>query len=152
MERIIEVIKAIRSLKADFGLAAVKDVKVSIIDKDNLNYVKANLALIQSMAKVDNLDLIHEDQQFKNTAVYVVDSAITVYLHVDGKIDIEAEISKAKKEIDKLQGYQKGQEAKLSNKKFLNNAPDEAIEKARETLDNTLAKIEELQNRIKTLS
>ena len=67
-------------------------------------------------------------------------------------IDAEAEISKAETEIKRLQGFMMGIQKKLSNEKFVNNAPVQVVELERKKLADAEEKIKALQETIQSLS
>jgi len=152
MERVIDIVTQIRVMKADFNLSAVTDLTVTLVDKANTHYIKENLDVIKQLTKLKEIDLRDEDTKLRNTTFKVVDSKTKVYLHIEGKIDIKEEITKAEKEMKETLNYVKSQEQKLKNKKFLENAPKQAIDNAKEALENAQAKIKELKSRVTSLS
>jgi len=151
MKKIIETVTKIRSLKADFNLKSRTDLEITLVDKEGTQYIKANLDIIKSLAKLKQINLLHEDQNIENSGVSIVDSKLKIYLHL-GEVDMEAEIKKYQKQIAKLEGYIANQSKKLNNKKFVDQAPKEVIEKAAKSIEESKGKIKELQNRINTIS
>jgi len=61
-------------------------------------------------------------------------SGMDIYVDLAGLIDIEAELAKKRKDIEKLQGFIKSKETKLSNEAFVSKAPPEVLAKERESL------------------
>ncbi|PTM12513.1 MAG: hypothetical protein DA443_06325, partial [Bacteroidetes bacterium] len=59
---------------------------------------------------------------------------IEVFVPLEGLIDFDKERARLQKEIDRLQGFMSGIEKKLSNEKFVANAPAEVVEKERKKL------------------
>jgi len=151
MEKLIETVTTIRSLKADFNLKSRTDLEITIVDKEARQYLKANLDIIKSLAKLKQINLIHEDTEIENTAVSIIDSSLKIHLHLEGTVDLEAEITKAKKEIAKFEQYIEHQNKKLSNEKFISQAPPAVIEKVKNTIQESQGKIDEIQNRLNTL-
>ncbi|MBO7347208.1 MAG: valine--tRNA ligase [Bacteroidaceae bacterium] len=66
-------------------------------------------------------------------------------------IDADAEIRKAEAEIQRLQGFKTGIEKKLSNERFVQNAPAQVVELERKKLSDAESKIAALQETIKSL-
>ena len=66
-------------------------------------------------------------------------------------IDAEAEIRKAEAEIQRLQGFKTSIEKKLSNERFVQNAPAQVVELERKKLSDAESKIAALQESIKSL-
>ena len=67
-------------------------------------------------------------------------------------IDFEKEKAKLSKEKEKLDSFAKSIEAKLKNKKFIENAPAEVIETEKEKLQNAKEKLEKIEKQLETLS
>ena len=72
-------------------------------------------------------------------------------VHVIAKIDTEAERQRFNKEIQRYKGLIKGVEAKLSNDKFLSNAPKQVIANEREKLKSLHEKLAEAEEKIEML-
>jgi len=70
---------------------------------------------------------------------------------LDGMIDVEAEIAKVEAEILRYQGFLRGVNAKLSNEKFVANAPAQVVETERKKLADATTKIENLKERLAAL-
>ena len=66
-------------------------------------------------------------------------------------IDATAEIEKAQNEINRLQGFMTGIQKKLSNERFVQNAPAQVVELERKKLSDAESKIAALQETIRGL-
>ena len=77
---------------------------------------------------------------------------IEVHVPLEGVIDFEKEKAKLSKEKEKLDSFAKSIEAKLKNKKFIENAPAEVIETEKEKLQNAKEKLEKIEKQLETLS
>lgn len=73
--------------------------------------------------KLNNLEVVNEIANPTQNSYL----DFTYELNLDGLIDNTEIIAKFEKEIAKLQGGLKGLEAKLSNEKFVSNAPEEVV-------------------------
>jgi valyl-tRNA synthetase len=73
------------------------------------------------------------------------------FIPIAGSIDVEAEIEKLEEELKYNEGFLKSVEKKLSNERFVNNAPEKvvAIEKAKKA--DAEAKIEAIKASLKSL-
>jgi valyl-tRNA synthetase len=61
-------------------------------------------------------------------------SGMEVYVDLAGLIDIEAEIARNKKEVERLAGLISAKEKKLQNANFVDRAPADVVQKERESL------------------
>jgi valyl-tRNA synthetase len=75
----------------------------------------------------------------------------TFYLIIDKKIDLEHEQNQILQEIMYLDGFLKAITIKLNNKRFIEQASKEIIEKERKKYSDTLEKIKILKNRLQAL-
>ena len=50
------------------------------------------------------------------------------FIPITGNIDIEAEVAKLTEELNYTKGFLKSVQAKLSNEKFVNGAPEKVLE------------------------
>ena len=61
---------------------------------------------------------------------------------LSSNIDVEAETARLTKEIEYLEGFKASIEKKLSNERFVNNAPAAVVEGERKKLADTLLKLD----------
>ena len=66
-------------------------------------------------------------------------------------IDVAAEVARIEAEIQRYEGFLRGVNAKLSNEKFVANAPAKVVETERKKLADATTKIENLQARLASL-
>jgi valyl-tRNA synthetase len=72
----------------------------------------------------------------------VVLGQIEVFVDLADLIDVEAEIKKKRKDLEKLEKLKIGKEKKLQNEKFLAKAPQAVVQKERDSLDDLVRQIE----------
>jgi valyl-tRNA synthetase len=73
------------------------------------------------------------------------------FVPMEGAIDIEAEILKIKEELKYTKGFLMSVQKKLSNERFVNNAPEKVITIERQKLADAEAKIETLEKSLASL-
>ena len=64
---------------------------------------------------------------------------------------MQEEIAKAEAEIERLEKFLKGVNAKLSNEKFMQNAPEAVVQNEKKKLSDATAKIEGLRKTLEAL-
>ncbi|MCP9235494.1 valine--tRNA ligase [Lewinella sp. JB7] len=69
----------------------------------------------------------------------------TAYLILNETVDLAAERAKTQEELDRLRGFLKSVEKKLSNERFVANAPEEVVALERKKGDDARAKIASLE-------
>ena len=73
------------------------------------------------------------------------------FIPISGAINIEEEIKKITEELKYTEGFLKSVQGKLSNERFVNNAPAQVIDIERKKEADALAKIETLKSSLASL-
>ena len=74
------------------------------------------------------------------------------FIPFEEKIDAEAEIKKIEEELKYTKGFLISVSKKLSNERFVNNAPEKVVAIEKQKQADAEAKIEALEKRLKSLS
>lgn len=125
METVKNVVTAIRNIRGEMNIPPSKKVNVFMksaeVKKHQVDYIK-------KLAKVDELQIGEQIKKPKGCASAVMKNT-EIYVPLAGLIDLDKERERLEKEITRLEGSLNGIEKKLSNEKFLSNAPAEVVEK-----------------------
>lgn len=143
---LMNIIKGIRNVKAEVNIPQSKKVNIST----NHNFSSEEKLYIKTLSNVENIKVTNEKVE-KSASAYV-DSNIEVYVELGDMINIETEIKRLNKKIQKLEKDAEKFRKKLSNKQFLESAPEEIIEETKEKLNSTEDKINKIKNIINSLS
>ncbi len=132
MEQVMAVVRAIRNIRGEMnvppgrGISAVLDCKseaTALVLRENEGYLRA-------LARVDNLSAAVGVSRPEKAATQVAGD-VEVLLPLAGLVDIEEEERRLEKEIAKVAKDVEMFAKKLSNEKFVANAPPEVLEKDR---------------------
>ena len=74
------------------------------------------------------------------------------FIPLAGAIDVEAEIVKIEEELKYTKGFLQSVSKKLSNERFVNNAPEKVVEIEKQKMADAEAKITTLEKRLASLS
>jgi len=77
---------------------------------------------------------------------------LEIFVDLEGLIDVEAEIARKRKELEKLDAQIAGKQKKLSNDNFISRAPADVVERERETLTQLQEKQSALTELLATLA
>jgi valyl-tRNA synthetase len=116
--------------------------------------LQENSKAITALARVEELQILSEGKSPKGAASYIFNE-IEIFVPLAGLVDVEQEMAKLEKEMDKVSLQLKKVEGKLGNSKFLDNAPAEVVAGEREkqeTMSAKLAKINESMERLQHLN
>ncbi len=153
METVQSVVVGIRQLRADLSISAGKKADVTIIaaEEETGNLLRQEQAGIMSLATVGQLTVTAGPADPPNNAIGTVAAGCQVFLHLEGAVDVAAEVERLQKKLAKLRADKQRSEAKLSNEKFVTGAPAEVVERERRRLEETQADIAKLAVQLEAL-
>ena len=140
MEFLQNIITGIRNIRGEMNISPAKKLKVllktSKLDDDQVAYIK-------SIARIEELLFGNEVEKPKGSASAILKNC-EIFIPLEGIIDLDIEKERLNKEISRLEGALIGVDKKLSNERFVNNAPQEVV-------DNEKAKKADWENSIQKL-
>lgn len=151
LQVIIDVITAIRKLRADSSVEHAKEVTVTLVTKTWVPLLESQEVHIRRLAKVGSLTI--ETGAFKpsHEMVSAFLDGIEVHLSLTGLVDRTKEKANLEKEYAQLEKYIAGIEAKLSKKDFVERAPAALIAQEREKLKASQDTLQKIRERLKTV-
>jgi len=149
LELVKEVIAAIRNIRGENGIKPGQAIQVKLVPSDGIvqKILGNNKTSVLRMAKVEDC-FIGEVESLAKCAVTPVilgDWRVQVVVPLEGLIDMEEEIKRLAKTIEKLQKDVDLISGKLGNANFVKNAPEDVVVQDRERLVELRAKIENLR-------
>ncbi|HKL36263.1 MAG TPA: class I tRNA ligase family protein, partial [Salegentibacter sp.] len=141
-----EVIAGIRKIRKEKNISFKNTIDLMVMNNE-----KASELFDPVILKMGNIDAFnYVDKQVEGALSFRVKSN-EYFIPIAGSIDVEAEIEKLEEELKYNEGFLKSVEKKLSNERFVNNAPEKvvAIEKAKKA--DAEAKIEAIKASLKSL-
>ncbi|CVK16801.1 valyl-tRNA synthetase [Apibacter mensalis] len=139
-----EIISSIRNFRSEKGISP-KEALVLICKG---NHRLENIATIKKLATISEInDHLDENEPSYTFLVGKLEFAIPF----TQTIDMEAEKAKIVEDIAYLEGFLKSVNAKLSNEKFVNGAPQKVVDMEKKKRFDTLEKISILKESLKKL-
>ena len=139
-----EIISSIRNFRSEKGLSPKESLTLIVKSSDKLE----NIATIKKLANISQIkDQLNENEPSYTFLVGKLEFAIPF----TQTIDTEAEKAKILEDIAYLEGFLKSVNAKLSNEKFVNGAPQKVVEMERKKQSDTLEKLTILKKSLKKL-
>ncbi len=141
-----EVIAGIRTIRKDKNIPMKEVLKLSILKVEDTNTLWD--VIIKKLTNVSDINYISK----------AVEGALTFrvksneyFVPMGEAIDVDAEIQKIKDELNYTRGFLQSVQKKLSNEKFVNNAPEQVIALERKKLSDAGSKIETLEKSLASL-
>lgn len=137
----------IRRIRAEMDIAPGKPLPVLCenVSADNASRISAHETLLTNIARIDNITVLAEGQDSPESATALV-GEMRILIPLAGLIDKEAELTRLKKESDKLTKEKARLEGKLNNESFTAKAPAAVVDKEKAKLADVLTALEQLES------
>ena len=145
MEAAKEIIVGVRGVRAAKNIANKDVLSLNVLGEYNSN----EFSVIKKLA---NLDAINVTSEKDATAASFMVGTTEFNVPLTNNIDIEAELAKLNKDLEYQRGFLASVQKKLSNERFVNNAPAAVVEGERRKLADAETKIKALEESIAALS
>ena len=146
-DQVKEVISALRNIRKEHNLPNKDTLELCVLADSNF-HPEFNPILM----KMGNLSAIRTvDAKCSDAATFMVKTT-EYFVPLNDKIDTEEELKKLKADLTYMEGFLASVLKKLSNERFVQNAPAKVVETERAKQNDAEAKIKALQERIAQLS
>ncbi len=145
-ERLMEMVRGVRNVRAEMGMPQTRKVPVAVKGKELPEEMEMYLRTLGNVERVD-----YVGERPKAAATAFVDDENEVYVELGDLIDPQKEVQRLKKKLEKLEKDKQMFEKKLSNEKFLQNAPESVVQETREKLVEISERVERLKKIIEEL-
>ncbi len=142
-----ELVSSIRNIRAENNIGPNVELEL-LIRTPNLD--ESLLTLIKKLQKLSSINIGSDFEKPARCGSALV-QGIELFIPLDDHIDLDKEKERIEKEVQRLQGFLKSIQGKLSNDKFVNNAPEAVVEKERKKMQDTIDSIEKLNQSLKEL-
>ncbi len=152
MELVFETIKSLRNVRQGFNIPLSTKVDVEIrAEKSEKPIFESVLAYIRRLARVEGISFADETAPLPPKSATAVVSASKIIIPLADLIDLDAEIARQQKKLDKLLAEKKSLEGRLNNKNFTDNAPKEVIEETQGKVDEISVQQKIIEDLIESL-
>ncbi|PIR77145.1 MAG: valine--tRNA ligase, partial [Candidatus Magasanikbacteria bacterium CG10_big_fil_rev_8_21_14_0_10_38_6] len=149
-EIIKTIITNIRALRAEYNIEPAKKVSCIIKSDKDKPYLRNNKELFFGLARLEELNFQDEISESDNFVGFV-ESGVEVFIDIAGSVDAEKEQERLQKELDHVTPFITMLEKKLSNKGFVDNAPEDVVAQEQAKLEEAKQKAEKLQQQLTQL-
>ncbi|OKH22115.1 valine--tRNA ligase [Chroogloeocystis siderophila] len=150
---LIGTIRTLRNLRAEADIKP--GVKVTAFLQSESAHEREILTqgqfYIQELAKVETLKITATVEQVESVIAGVI-GTIQVLIPLTGVVDVEALRAKLKKDIAKLEAEVTALATRLNNPNFVNKAPAEVVQGARDAFAEAQTQLQILQERLRRLA
>ena len=145
IEKVKLVISGVRTVRNQKNIANKEALKLQSVGENALSKYDC------VVTKMANLSAIETVTVKDSTAAAFMVGTLEYAVPLGDKIDIEAEIEKMEAQLKHLEGFLAGVKKKLSNERFVANAPEAVVAMERKKQSDSEEKIAALEENIKAL-
>jgi valyl-tRNA synthetase len=150
IEWIKSFIMGVRRIRAERDISPGKPLSVFVRNgtSDECQWLNEQQAYIKTLGRIEAINNTEDEM---DDAVMALAGEMTLLVPLADIIDPEAEKKRLESTIAKLQKEKGGMEGKLNNKSFVERAPSEVVEGAKQRLADTLTEIETYEIQLKSI-
>jgi valyl-tRNA synthetase len=108
------------------------DVKLFTDDKRLAKFVYESRHFLKDLANVKSGTIRNKASEKPRRSASLATTHTEIFIPLEGIIDLNEQVNRIKKDMEKTQAEYKKVEAKLSNTNFMNNAPEEVRQEVKE--------------------
>jgi len=151
-EKIQSIISAIRNIRAEFNLSPNDEIELMINarDEETANALRNNEWIFRKLQSIDTFEIKTNLKKPETSASSVIEGT-EVFVPLKGLIDLAKERERIEKEINRLEGFLKSVEGKLNNDGFVNNAPEDVVQRERDKREDTETNLKKLRGILEEL-
>ena len=152
IEQVKDLITAIRDARSSNGKSPKDKLILKALSSDNTKALFADASikgLVSKMANLESLEIVNEEP---SDMLSFISGADSYFVNIQKEINVEEELTRLRAELERNEKLQKSTEKKLSNERFVENAPEQVIANERKKLEDAKQRIEIIKKEIEKLS
>ncbi|MDH4027763.1 MAG: class I tRNA ligase family protein, partial [Nitrospirota bacterium] len=148
---VMDAVAGVRSIRGELNISPSLELKTLIRPFDGAeDILTENVQYISKLARARDIE-IGKDLPSPGKAAAAVRSTMEIYVPLEGLIDIDAEIIRLTKDLNKTDENLAFVKRKLHNKEFMSKAPKAVIEENRVKYNEYLEKLRSIQENVDKL-
>jgi valyl-tRNA synthetase len=145
IENVKQIVSGVRMVRSQKNIAPKEALSLQAVGQ---NRFEAFNAVIQKMANVNAIEVVAEKDATSSAFMIGTDEFA---VPLGNMIDVDAEIEKMEAQLQHLEGFLAGVKKKLSNERFVQNAPEQVVAMERKKQSDSEEKIAALKESIAAL-
>ncbi|MBN1626759.1 MAG: valine--tRNA ligase [Deltaproteobacteria bacterium] len=152
MELVMGAISGVRNIRGEMNIHPSKkiDILMEIPDEKDAGIIKENFSHIRNLVKAGSIE-IKKHVIKPEASVTTVLGHNQIHVLLKGIIDFDEERNRIRKEIARIEKDMEKDAKKLTSSAFLDNAPDDIVEKVKEKVQGMNTKLEKLHKNLNFL-
>ncbi len=151
LEGVIEIIRGIRNLRAEYRVEWSKWVPAEIEAGPGYGLMVQQEPFLRALGRLQPLKIVERLEEKPARALTVVAGGVSVFIPPEGMFDVQAEVRRLEEELAEARRELDRAERLLATPGFVQKAPAEVVEREREKLARQRQRVEQLQERLAAL-
>ncbi|MFW5870947.1 MAG: valine--tRNA ligase [Verrucomicrobiota bacterium] len=147
-----DLVRVARTLRSDYGVLPVTEVefKIKPHNEDEEGLINSDIDSLQTLLRANAIK-VDRNLAPEKPMPSGVSALGTVYMPLEGVVDVESEIERQNKELTKIEKDLQRVENKLANRNFVTKAPEHVVNRQREMKQEMQGRAGKLKKLIETL-
>jgi valyl-tRNA synthetase len=151
-----KLILIVRNIRGEMNISPGKKLSMLLNkgSEEDRSRLKSTEVLLRKLANLENVRWLQKNEEPPFSATGLAGD-LEVMIPMAGLIDVEAEVKRLNKEVEKLETESSRLQGKLSNQKFVSNAPEAVVDAEKKKLldiEQALASLHSKVDEVKMLS
>ena len=151
IETAMEIIKAVRNIRAEADAAPGRKLTMEIRTSALADVIPEIQSYIRNMANITDIKVIPADATDADDAMTAAVKDAEILIPLQDLVDFDEEIKRLEKEQARLQSEVERVEKKLANKGFVNKAPEKVVQEEREKGEKYRDMLETVEKRLSVM-
>lgn len=151
IETAMEIIKAVRNIRAEADAAPGRKLTMEIRTSALADVIPEIQSYIRNMANITDIKVVPADATSADDAMTAAVKDAEILIPLQDLVDFDEEIKRLEKEQARLQSEVERVEKKLANKGFVNKAPEKVVQEEREKGEKYRDMLETVEKRLSVM-
>ena len=147
-----DIISKIRDVRNKNSIKNAEALDFAIQDSEKAQAFLSRAGMKEMIMKISNLKSLEIIPEAPDKVVAFNSDVLSCFVLIEQEIDVEAETAKLKEELSHQEKFILGIQKKLSNERFVNNAPAAVVDKERKKMADGEARIANIKEQLAKLN
>lgn len=147
-----DIIKVIRNIRAEADTPPSRSLSLIIVSDEKSEEIEASSGYIKSLANVSKIEIVQDKSKAPRDVMSGVINGAEILIPMEDLIDFEAEILRLQSEKKRLEKEVDRVYKKLSNKNFVDKAPQKIVDEERAKGEKYKEMLEKVIDRLKSMN
>ena len=151
MQILMDLVQEVRRIRLEYKVEPSKKIQASVAPGSHRANLEQYRFVFARLCNVPDVAILSDGAEAPQNAASAVVSDTTLYVPLEGLLDLKVEQDRLTKERTTLQDKIVKAEQKLNNESFTAKAPPQVVQKEREALAELQASVSRIDERLKAL-